>query len=1188
MRRQISLGLVLIGCLAFLLCTSTASGQAVYGGIVGTVTDPQGNAVAGAKVTVTNLSKGTTEEAVSNEAGSYSVTHLIPDNYKVHIEATGFKAHDITSVRVDVDTSTRVDAQLQVGAVTQTVEVTGEVPQLQTEKSDVATVFSSRTVEDLPIYNRNFTTLQLLSPGAQRLNWGHAASENPQGSQQIETNGQHFAGTAFELDGTDNQDPILGIIVVNPNLDAIEESKIIHQDYDAEFGKAIGAIVTTQTKSGTNEIHGSAFDYERSNANFARNPFTQGGGVPSGNWNQFGGTVGGPIRKNKIFAFGDYQGLRSHVGGSFGSRVPTALERGSITAGTGANLSDLGIPIYDPCTDSGGTFHPACDVAPTNRQQFAGNIIPANRLSQQAAALLALIPLPNTTPSTALGNNYFASGNNTLDSNGFDVRSDFVATTKVNVFGRYSFQQFKRSGPGLFGVALGGHALPSDPSVGDFAGDSKVRNQSIAAGFDYTLSPSLLTDFRFGYMRYHVNVSPGGFGTTPAKDAGIPGINLDATTSGMPAFTIHAPGTSDFQFGYSLGVNQCNCPLTESEHQYQFVNNWTNIRGKHTFKFGADVRYAYNLRIPSDSHRAGQLDFNNDVTQGPAGAGGAGLAGFLLGEVSHFERYASNSLYAYETQPRLFFYGQDTIHLTPKLTVNLGLRWEIYRPEAASKKDGGGWVDLATGEMRVAGENGVDLRGNTTTDFKHFAPRLGVAYQANSKTVVRLGYGRSYDIGVFGSIFGHAITQNLPVLGAQQMNANTGGFVFNLAGGPPSFDPATKLGGTIATSNCNAITDPSGVVGGVFTPDKAQCVGVNGRPLVPDGVFSRARPFNNRLPTVDQWNVSVQRQVTSSLSATLAYVGNKGTHTFAGGGPAYGANEPTVVGFATGVPRNNRRPFYSLYGWTQGIDYFGNDADNHYNSLQASVEKRFSNGLSFQSSYTFQHATNYDSNYYNIDRKIAFGPNDDYRNHMFIFTEVYELPFGKGKKWGSDVGRAGDLLIGGWSINSATTFASGLPFTPGLASCGSTSDVGPCKPDLVGSLKGGTRSGNPDNAGYWFQTTNGVLLSAPGATAGPWRQPQVEAFGNIGRNALRGPKLYDSDFSLFKTLSLTERLKTQFQFQAFNVFNHVNYDRPDGCVDCRTPDPNNPGQFLPTGFGIHGLAFGSTMRRLQFGLKVSF
>src|SRR5438876_4611357 len=583
MRKRVSLGCILVAGLAFLLCGSTASGQAVYGGIVGSVTDPQGNAVAGAKVTVTNISRGTTEEAVTNESGGYSVTHLIPDNYKVHIEAPGFKAYDVASARVDVDTVVRVDAQLQVGAVTQTVEVTGEIPQLQTEKTDVATIFASRTVEDLPIYNRNFTTLQLLSPGAQRLNWGHAASENPQGSQQIETNGQHFAGTAFELDGTDNQDPILGIIVVNPNLDAIEETKIIHQDYDAEFGKAIGAIVTTQTKSGTNEIHGSGFEFERSNSNFARNPFNQQSGVTSGNWNQFGGTLGGPIRKNKLFVFGDYQGQRSHVGGTSSDRVPTSLERGNITAGSGADLSDLGKNIYDPCTDKVTGFTAACNVAPANRAQFAGNVIPANRLSAQAEALLAKIPLPNTTCATPFLDNFFASGNNTLDSNGFDVRSDFVATNKVNVFGRYSFQQFKRSGPALFGVNIGGHALPSDPSVGDFAGDSSVRNQSIATGFDYTLSPTLLTDVRFGYMRYRVNVSPGGFGTTPAKDAGIPNVNTDSTTSAMPAFTIQQPGgASEFLFGYSLHVNQCNCPLTEQEHQYQFVNNWTNIRGKHS------------------------------------------------------------------------------------------------------------------------------------------------------------------------------------------------------------------------------------------------------------------------------------------------------------------------------------------------------------------------------------------------------------------------------------------------------------------------------------------------------------------------------------------------------------------------------------------------------------------------------
>src|SRR5713226_9235542 len=426
MKKQTIVGWILVLFLAMGFGASTALGQAVYGNLIGTVTDPQGNAVAGAKITVTNISKGRTDEAVSNESGGYSVTHLIPDAYKIHIEAPGFKAYDITSVRVDADTSVRADAVLQVGAVTQTIEVTGEIPQLQTDKTDVATIFSTQQVESVPIFNRNFTTFQLLSPGAQIQGWGHAASENPQGSRQILTNGQHFAGTGFELDGTDNQDPILGIIVINPNLDSINEVKITSQDYDAEFGRAIGAIVTSQTKSGTDEIHGSAFDFERSNSNFASDPFSQTPSkiaagqrqVPSGNWNQFGGTIGGPIKKNKIFAFGDYQGQRAHVGGTAQDRILNAAERGG-------DLSDLGRPIFDPYV----TSDPAhCNIVlnaagqPTaagiaTRTQFMGNngttpnVIPTCRLSQQVQNLLSKVNFPTgATLSDPTANNYSNSG----------------------------------------------------------------------------------------------------------------------------------------------------------------------------------------------------------------------------------------------------------------------------------------------------------------------------------------------------------------------------------------------------------------------------------------------------------------------------------------------------------------------------------------------------------------------------------------------------------------------------------------------------------------------------------------------------------------------------------------------------------------------------------------------------------
>jgi hypothetical protein len=1213
---------------AFILNVPGARGQAVYGSIVGTVTDPQGTVVPGAKVTITNLAKGTVQEATTNESGNYTVSHLIPDEYKVRVEAQGFKAYDVPSLTVSADASARLDAQLEVGAVTQSIEVSGEVPQLQTEKSDVNTTFTSRTVESLPIYNRNFTSLQLLSPGNQRMNgWNHAASENPQGSGQIMTQGQHFAGTAFELDGTDNQDAILGIIVINPNLESVNEVKITSQDYDAEFGKAIGVIMTTQTKSGTNQWHGGAFDFQRSNSNFARNPFTQSPGtsvgVPSGNWNQFGGLLGGPIKKDKLFVFMDYQGTRSHIGGSGGDRIPTAAERGG-------NLSDLGTTIFDPymTTDAAHTTVATVGgvpvfLTPSQRTQakcpnpadfcgaFPGNVIPTSRLSTQSQALLALIPVGRD--GTGLNPNFFGSGNNVLDSDGFDVRGDFAATAKLQFFGRYSLQQFTRSGPGLFGTLAGGPALPSDPSVGNFAGTSNVRNQSLATGFDYTLSPTLLTDFRFGYFRYHVQTAPGGVGTTPATDAGIPGLNMGTLyTSGMPYFAVNSPGTQLFSFGYALGQNseiQCNCPLTESEHQYQFVNNWTKIHGNHTIKFGADVRYAHNLRIPSDAHRAGQLDFNNDTTQGPGAVGGVGMAAFLLGDVSAFQRYVSSSTNATETQPRLFFYGQDTWRATSKLTVNLGLRWEIYVPESAAGNGLGGWVDLGTGEVRIAGQNGVNLKGNTSTSFTHFAPRVGIAYQATPKTVIRLGYGRSYDIGVFGSIFGHFITQNLPVLGQQSLSDNPGFIAFTLPTGPPSFTPAQVL-----ANNCNPITDPAGVQSdGSFIPTMNPCVGPNGRSFQPDNVGGNARPFNNRIPSVDAWNATIQRQVTSTITATAAYIGNKGTHTFIGDNPAYNPNSPTVVGYipgcnflptsftqpnpancgASGLPQDLRKPYYLKYGWEQGLNYAGNDADSKYNALQTTVEKRFSNGLSMQASYTFQHADNYDNNgYYNIEKSIGYGPSNDYRNNVFIFTEVYQLPFGKGKKWGNDMGRAANFFFGGWSLNSATNFSSGLPFNYGLSSCSPEIDNGPCRPGVSGTILAGTHNGSPNSGGYWFGTTNGVSLEpasgaangAPGTvcfggaplTAGPWVQPGCDSFGNVGRNTGRGPRFFNTDLAVFKDFNVTERARAQFQAQFFNIFNHANLDLPNGCVDCSN------------GGSITNIAYGSQMRAVQLGLKLTF
>src|SRR2546425_339921 len=411
-----------ISVLALLLCVLTpkASAQAIYGSVFGTVTDPQGAAIAGAKVTVTSVAKGVSTETTTNESGNYTVTHLIPDAYRVKIGTAGFKSYDVPSVQVSADAAVRLDAQLQVGAVTQSVEVTSEVPQLKTDRADVAIEFNEKYIEDLPILNRNFTTFELLSPGTSKLGWSHAATENPQGAQQIMVNGQHFSGTAFELDGTDNQDPILGIIVINPNLDAIQESKITLQNYDAEFGKAVAGVVTVQTKSGTNEIHGSAFWDRYTDATRARDPFTNskvdpstGKFLPSIRFQQFGGTVGGPIIKNKVFFFGDYQGTRSSFGVTQQLTIPTSNAISTCVAALGnaalfCNLSEYqpkigngraGDPsnyIYDPasgsqvdgsgraafCGTSGEVVNPTPANCPT---PF---LIPGNKLSPQAIAIL--------------------------------------------------------------------------------------------------------------------------------------------------------------------------------------------------------------------------------------------------------------------------------------------------------------------------------------------------------------------------------------------------------------------------------------------------------------------------------------------------------------------------------------------------------------------------------------------------------------------------------------------------------------------------------------------------------------------------------------------------------------------------------------------------------------------------------
>lgn len=1125
-----------------------AQAQAVYGTITGRVTDPTGAVIPGAEITITDQARGTSWTVLSDDSGNFRKERLLPgSSYTVTVTMPGFRTYVRENITVGVDSLVDIPVVLTVGEISETVTVSGSAPLLKIEKTDVAVTFSEKEVTDLPILERNFTKFLLLSPGTQQLAWQHASSENPQGSRQIMVNGQHFSGTAFELDGTSNRDPILGIIVINPTLEGVTEAKITAQNYDAEFGQATAGVVTAQTKSGTNDLHGSAFLFRRNDETTARNPFTQSAPlsaddpdkfIPDTLWNQFGGSLGGPIVKDRLFFFGDYQGTRRKNGGSVLTTVPTlAARQGNLSE----YVAQTGNRIFDPLTGDPGSA--------AGREEFAGGIIPADRLSPQAVTLINQLPAPNLP---GIENNFTAGGIEAFDDDAFNIRVDFAQSANMHIFGRYSFADFERSGPGAFGELLGGPAFDNI----FFAGSSQVRNQSIASGFDYTLSPSVLTDFRFGFFRYRVDVLPGGVGTTPAADAGIPnlnsipGLNQDPVfTSGMPFFDIQ--GTGGFRFGYSLGANQCNCPLEQSEQQWQWVNNWIVGRGDHTLKFGADIRWAQNRRIPSDSHRAGELFFSPERTRSDEG-GGLGIATFLLGDVSSFGRFVSETTDAEERQKRWFFYGQDTWKVSPRLTLNFGTRWEIYFPETVTLDGRGAWFDVATGELRVAGIGDIGRDGNVENSFTNIAPRLGVTYQLTDRSVLRLGYGRSFDVGVFGSVFGHAVTQNLPVLAQQNLNpAQSFEAVFNLAQGPP-------------------------------TPPFPQ-PGPNGRFQAPDGVTFFVRPEKMRLPTLDAWNVTYQVEIPGDFAWEIGYVGNKGTHVFAGDGPDYNFNQPIIDSNPAGpgefTPTNSRRPFFAgpirgfgaPFGLSQSFRYFGNDSSNNYHSLQTKIERRFSDGYSLLAHYTLARAEAFQQSYYPWDARLTEGPANFDRQHVLVVNGLFELPFGRNRRFGSGMSGAADSLLGGWQVNFATTWSSGLPFDATHNNCGLLRDTGPCRPDQVGDVEIlGDRN-------RWF-----VVGTGQGT---PWEIPQPGTFGTHKENSLRGPDFFNTDLSVFKNFRLREEMNLQFRAEIFNVFNRVNLGRPGGgnfdggaCIDC---NPAEDGR-------ITGLVQGAVMRQVQWALRLEF
>ena len=989
-------------------------------------------------------------------------------------------------------------------------------------------------------------------------------------------------------------------------------SKIATQNFDAEFGKAVASVVTVQTKSGSNTFHGTAFDNRESSANLARDPFSQSNHaipIPAALKNQFGGSIGGPILKDKLFFFGDYQGVRQKVGYSTVQTVPTAQLISSCLSGSGCNFSQYVAYGTTPGVISASGVNPYQIYEPGTSTPYPNAIIPNSQLSPEALQLFKLLQpyAPNTTGSFGgLSNNYQGGGTGLFNSNQWDVRGDYTFNQNIHIFGRFSRFTDLLSGNTLFGPA-GGSGL----GLGGYGGTSKGANDSAALGTDIAVNSNLVTDVRLGYFRYNIitgkydptntnlpiqgeNISGTGpnSGLVVPIDFGAPGYNvadLDITSPTKSPDNAQGLGA---QYGAGLNIDRCNCPLIEREDQFQLVNNWTKMIGNHAVKFGADLRYARNLRVPSDNDRTGLNVFGTGPTSNGT-SGGLGFATLVLGDVTAYNRYASTSTNAKEFQKRDFFYAQDTWRATQKLTVNAGLRYEFYFPETVNGPGNGALLNLSTGFINVAGVGGIPSNMGVSIAKNTWNPRLGLAYQMNPKTVIRGGYGRSFDIGVFGSIFGHVVTQNLPVLANQAING-TGGtstYAFNLT------NPALTQGGQ-ATGLSNYVPLVPNAQGQIVNPGAA--------------VTSKARPFTERLPTLDAWNVSVQRSLSPTFSVTIAYVGNKGTHTLSDGDgnntnpneaaitlpatyssipglalhfdPVHGGSTvgtiPTTGTYAGAVSNQTLLQRYfggtlpacgGPCGWTQGINYYGDDQNTAYNALQISAAKTYTKGFSLNINFAYQHGRDAASSYATWSKPAVTGNDGSIRRTALTAYGIYNLPFGRNQQFLNNVNSFVNQLVSGFQFSPVVIIQSGLPFTLSFNGCGAEiPGDAPCYVNGPSSALKTGATGYPGGPG-------GVVFYQAQTLGGAFTDPGLGNIGNGGRNNAWGPNFYNVDLSAMKNFSIKERVTLQFRADAFNAFNHINFGLPSGNIQSVGNITGGPGPGNTT-----------NPRQMQFTGRVQF
>ena len=1028
--------------------------QGVNGSITGALKDTSGARVPNSSVTATNVESGRDWQTRTNESGIYNLPALPPGQYMLTVEVPGFKRLVTNPITLEVNQTARIDLTLELGAVAETVEVKDLAPLLQTESTQLGSVVSGNTTINLPLNGRNFAQLTLLSPGV--VTYDMAGFTNVNGGGRPLVNGNRAQANNFRIDGMDANDIQDNGIGFSPNVDAIQEFKLITTNAPAEYGNAMGAIINTSLKSGTNQYHGSLFEFLRNDHMDANTWFGNATSQPRPQFSQnvFGATFGGPIQKNRLFFFTDYQGTRRARGltGGVFTVVPAAWRTG--------DLSSLPKQLYNPfsqVTNSNGTV---------TRAPFPNNQIPQSMISPVARNLFAdpsIYPLPLTGANS---NNWNGAGRQNVSQDIGDVKVDYAVSSKDNLTGRFSMGETNDITRNALRVN------PTQPGV--------TTPRSGVISWNHTFSPRLLNEARLGVNRTRstsLTGDTGGIGNFGEK-IGIPGANSPGP--GLPLLTI-----SDVS---SIGARGSDSIAASTVFQY--TDSITLTHGRHIFKGGAEVfRYQQNRFYGSNNGLFGAFSFSGAYTQqiGVSNTG-SGVADFLLGVPIDVGKaiavgWGHRSI-------RMGYFFQDDFKLRPNLTLNLGLRYEYNTPyvEVADRQTS---YDLATGKQLFAGKDG-NSRALYNSYRKGFQPRIGLAWtpeRLHGKTVVRMAWGVLNFLESTGT--NRRLTQNPPYVYDFFLGYDNRFVGQKISDGFPVFGPALAAGGG----------PPSGSI--------------------------RVWPDLVKPAIIQHWNLTLEQQVTSSLTVSAGYVGQYATHLVVSD---RFWSQPVL---GTG-PVQQRRRIYPVMPLVTELVVTNPVGNQNYDSLQVSVRRRFSSGLEFTSAYTWSHAMSDNAGFYGPavgnqpnqmqdygNRQAEWGPASMDIRHNWISSYNYDLPIGRGKRWLGGMSRMTDALLGGWMTSGILTFRTGLPLTIGETP--DTSNAGSLapRPDAV---KNGNLSRSERGPDRWFDTTAFI------------RQP-ANTFGNAGVGTIQDPGISNVDFSLQKSFRVTETKRFEFRAEAFNVFN---------------------------------------------------